>query len=450
MQSMLDLSAYALNSAIPVAIPVLEADTDVKPPQLQRGARGGTWTSVAGTSGVAGGQASRRATNAPGERGRLHAAMLRQQTQQHELLRAQPLEGGKATASSGIRRRAANLGNNKEHLVTSKLTIDVSKVEDDGSIKFVDFIGRDGKSIGSISQDKDNVGITIEGQSGDFAEWHRRAAGEPECQEGDVVGFTDGLLTRNTARAQMAGIISKRALIKGSRPESEDLPLYETVAYCGQVPVRVRMSSRRVKAGDVVVSSGRGDGTAIVADHQSWWKRVYGPKSFTIGVTSKQGAIHLAEKELEGGADDMQEPDGISMAAMGNSLQGDLLDNPAKPEEEEDVCLVMVHVINPISSSAFDDNSCAWEALFVVVMLVFIACSVLRHAASVYATSAEQVPLANANHGDMSHMQRVYVAHSTLTQHYSACNSTMQQYSCTACKLTRQQLSHESQNPDVK
>eukprot|EP01047_Picozoa_sp_COSAG01_P018244 COSAG01_NODE_984_length_12344_cov_215.085362_14_plen_227_part_00 len=56
-------------------------------------------------------------------------------------------------------------------------------------------------------------GITLESAQGDFAEWHRRKAGEPPFQEGDVIGFDRrGLISRRTAGAIMLGVISRKVV----------------------------------------------------------------------------------------------------------------------------------------------------------------------------------------------------------------------------------------------
>eukprot|EP01047_Picozoa_sp_COSAG01_P023879 COSAG01_NODE_1456_length_10254_cov_12.591630_5_plen_202_part_00 len=82
-------------------------------------------------------------------------------------------------------------------------------------------------------------GVKLESRQGDFAEWHRRMAGEPPFLEGEVVGFdSQGRLSRRTAGARMLGIISRSAVVEGSAPPPGDRASYDTVAYAGLVPVR--------------------------------------------------------------------------------------------------------------------------------------------------------------------------------------------------------------------
>eukprot|EP01047_Picozoa_sp_COSAG01_P027968 COSAG01_NODE_1864_length_9036_cov_10.407519_4_plen_502_part_00 len=82
--------------------------------------------------------------------------------------------------------------------------------------KFVSFSHQDTSSgsefeLGAIVQQ--GGGVTLTSGQGDFAEWHRRRAGEPPFEEGDVIGFDrQGLISRRTAGATMLGVISRKAV----------------------------------------------------------------------------------------------------------------------------------------------------------------------------------------------------------------------------------------------
>jgi hypothetical protein len=125
-------------------------------------------------------------------------------------------------------------------------------------------------------------GVKLESSQGDFAEWHRRVAKEPPFVEGEVVGFNSkGEISRRTKGAKMLGVISRRAVVEGSAPPRAERELYDTVAYTGVVPVRTvkgRAEGSRgaecerpcddcgaglLRAGDVLVPSGRNDGLAV-------------------------------------------------------------------------------------------------------------------------------------------------------------------------------------------
>lgn len=131
--------------------------------------------------------------------------------------------------------------------------------------------GEEGLELGAIA--RHGRGIKLESTQGDFAEWHRRTDGELPFEEGDVVGFHRGQISRVTKRCEMLGIVSRKAVVEGSAPPVSERHLWDTVAYCGVVPVKLRKGGSLgavcdcdTQLGGVLVSpSGRNDGTAVVA-----------------------------------------------------------------------------------------------------------------------------------------------------------------------------------------
>ena len=119
----------------------------------------------------------------------------------------------------------------------------VDIVQDFGS-RFVSFQARQdsGKMIELGTIEKGGNGVTLSSTQGDFAEWHRRAPLDQALQEGDVVGFTNkGEITHqcSASGAMMLGVVSRKAIVEGSAPPEPERHMYDTVAYCGVVPVRV-------------------------------------------------------------------------------------------------------------------------------------------------------------------------------------------------------------------
>jgi hypothetical protein len=173
--------------------------------------------------------------------------------------------------------------------------------------KFISFSHKDAPSgseieLGAIV--RQGPGVTLTSGQGDFAEWHRRRAGEPPFEEGDVVGFDrNGSISRKTAGATMVGVISRKAVVEGSAPAAHERMEYDTVAYCGVVPVKVRRSKpsgglaacecelymQGPQVGNLLVPSGCNDGVAIlgaasntssrvatVIENRSWFEGVGG------------------------------------------------------------------------------------------------------------------------------------------------------------------------------
>jgi hypothetical protein len=150
--------------------------------------------------------------------------------------------------------------------------------------KFISFQSREtsdaGPSIelGEIVRHGD--GIKLMSGQGDFAEYHRRADGEPPFEEGDVVGFRRGVLSRKTTNCSMLGIISRKAVVEGSAPPKSERCLYDTVAYNGIVPVKLSLSTSSAPSsgcactavpeqGQLLVPSGNHDGTAVLVPADS-------------------------------------------------------------------------------------------------------------------------------------------------------------------------------------
>ena len=104
-------------------------------------------------------------------------------------------------------------------------------------------------------------GLQLRSAAGDFAEWHpARVPSELPYAEGSVVGLFNGEMCLSTDRADVVGVVSRRAMCVGSFPGKEKALQGDIVAYLGQVPVRVRGP---VSSGDLLVPSGLHNGLAI-------------------------------------------------------------------------------------------------------------------------------------------------------------------------------------------
>jgi hypothetical protein len=103
---------------------------------------------------------------------------------------------------------------------------------------------------------------SFSGGGADYAEWLERADPDEAMGPGDVVGVTSGRIALDTAGAQQVLVISTDPVLVGNADgaESSTRAGHERAAFLGQVPVRVRGP---VAAGDFLVASGRGDGTAV-------------------------------------------------------------------------------------------------------------------------------------------------------------------------------------------
>ena len=156
------------------------------------------------------------------------------------------------------------------------------------SQKFIAFksstVGEEGMELGAVVRgDRGKGGVKLQSSQGDFAEWYKRAAGEAPMEEGDVVGFRRGRITRKTGGCGMLGIVSRKAVVEGSAPPEPVRHLYDTVAHCGVVPVKLSLRGKigdlkcecpAPRAGQLLTPSGRNDGTAALVQAAEGVSRV--------------------------------------------------------------------------------------------------------------------------------------------------------------------------------
>lgn len=132
-------------------------------------------------------------------------------------------------------------------------------------LKYMSFTS-EGEEVGSLSTSSEGLKLTT--AAGDFAEWHELSDQAETLEEGDVVGICRGKVSRRTAHAAMVGVVTEKAAVVGSlsRWTSSRHRTGAEIAYCGRVPVRVRGP---VREGDILVSSGREDGMAVVISNST-------------------------------------------------------------------------------------------------------------------------------------------------------------------------------------
>ena len=133
------------------------------------------------------------------------------------------------------------------------------------------------RQIGQFSTADGFNGLKLQSAGGDVAEWHQVADAESNLCEGDIVAIgCDARITRlDAARAKVLGVVTRKAIVEGSAAPGATVstdaassriepsrPQFDTVAYCGRVPVRVRGT---IRAGDCITPSGLDDGTGVSA-----------------------------------------------------------------------------------------------------------------------------------------------------------------------------------------
>ncbi len=151
----------------------------------------------------------------------------------------------------------------------------------------------------------DNLGVSYESSSGDYAEWLERLDAEESIVPGDIVGVFGGRVSRSTEGAQQVMVASVAPIILGNMPPEGTEHLYTKIAFIGQVPVKV---IGPVDEGDYIVPSGLGDGTGVAVPERLMtameyskvvgraWGKSSGdfPTMVTVAVGMNQGDVARA------------------------------------------------------------------------------------------------------------------------------------------------------------
>ena len=109
---------------------------------------------------------------------------------------------------------------------------------------------------------EDNIGVSYQSGAGDYAEWLPKANPGEIFNPGDLVGVTNGYVTKSTSGADKVMVVSTRPIVLGNMPPENDEINYEKIAFMGQVPVKVLGD---VIPGDYILPSliGNGFGRAV-------------------------------------------------------------------------------------------------------------------------------------------------------------------------------------------
>ncbi len=116
---------------------------------------------------------------------------------------------------------------------------------------------KDNSIAGAIEGLGGNV-VLVSG-SADYAEWLFKQNLEENFEKGEIVGLRDGKITKNLENASQIKVISTAPIVLGNAKFGQENQM-EKVAFLGQVPVKIW---GKVRAGDLIIPSGKNDGTGI-------------------------------------------------------------------------------------------------------------------------------------------------------------------------------------------
>lgn len=168
-------------------------------------------------------------------------------------------------AATNVSAHVVAIENNASGSSPDVLALQVSNTTDpNGTANYVTFFDASG-AIAAI-EGNGSGGVTYSTSGADFAEYLPLHHADESLQPGDVVGLVAGGVGLQTAVSNQVLVVSSAAGFVGNASEAEGRDDMALVAFMGQVPVHVRGS---VQAGDLLVASGLGDGTAVaISAHQ--------------------------------------------------------------------------------------------------------------------------------------------------------------------------------------
>ncbi len=163
------------------------------------------------------------------------------------------------------------------------------------SNNYITFFKGNDASVGSI-EGNGSGGVVLAGSGNLIVLWLPKMDISEPLQPGDIVGVFGGQVTRRTEGAEQLLIVGQNPIVAAGAPEEDSRDGYVMVALAGVTPVRV---SGPVQSGDLIVPSGRQDGTgravhplevpaplAVRAVGQAW--RAAGEGDVLVAVGSMQ------------------------------------------------------------------------------------------------------------------------------------------------------------------
>ncbi|NND93810.1 MAG: hypothetical protein HKN45_03040 [Flavobacteriales bacterium] len=194
----------------------------------------------------------------------------------------------------------------------------------------------------------ENLGVTYESGSADYAEWLKRKDATETMSYGDIVSVQGGLITKTSENFERFMVISHKPAILGNMPAEEDLHLYEKVAFMGQVPVKVR---GQVNVGDYIIPGGRHDGFGIgvppsemnLNDYEKIvgiaWSESTDPSAdyVNVAIGMNQNDLLAEVKRQQSEIDDLQgQIDELRNLILNNETLSTVNQGDDKQEEEEE------------------------------------------------------------------------------------------------------------------
>lgn len=131
------------------------------------------------------------------------------------------------------------------------------------------------------------TGVNYRSGGADYAEYLLRDARSRDLQPTEIVGVKGGKVSLETEDADHIMVVSTNPIVVGNMPPENIEPLYEKVAFMGQVPVQV---AGPVSVGDYILPSGNNDGMGIAVSPEDM---KFGDYPRIVGVSWENGEHEL-------------------------------------------------------------------------------------------------------------------------------------------------------------
>lgn len=105
--------------------------------------------------------------------------------------------------------------------------------------------------INKLVKNFNEMGIEYASGNGDYAEWLERENPNEHITAGDIVAVKGGKITKDLEGAEQIMAVSHKPIVMGNAPKEDQKYLGNTVAFMGQIPVKVLGA---VKSGDYIVA----------------------------------------------------------------------------------------------------------------------------------------------------------------------------------------------------
>jgi len=183
-------------------------------------------------------------------------------TPSHRLEVADSISGSASTANHVALIENTTTGTSADILVIKMPEVG-NAVESDNN--YITFHDGNGGSQGAI-QGNGAGSVQYAGAGNDYAEYLPRIDTEEQIEPGDVVGVFGGRVSKITNGADLVLAASTGPIVVGNDPGEDTRDDYTSVAFLGQVNLRVRGP---VQASDFILPSGLNDGTAIAVSPEA-------------------------------------------------------------------------------------------------------------------------------------------------------------------------------------